>query len=126
MAMRISSGRVRTPSMALSWCWPWFVAHMQMFGDDAMGLGDKCDGWASHPLCGKRGLGDLHGDVLAANERMLKMCHDLGFEIAADPEDMTLRKVRSNCRSPHWPSVTGQDAQPARDRGPWSGPCAAL
>jgi acetyltransferase len=40
------------------------------------------------------GLRDLHGDVLAANERMLRMCRDLGFDIAADPEDLTLRKVR--------------------------------
>jgi acetyltransferase len=39
------------------------------------------------------GLRDLH-DVLAANERMLKMCRDLGFDIAADPDDLTLRKVR--------------------------------
>ena len=96
-----------------------------MFGDDAIGLGDKCDGWASR-YAESEGLRDLHGDVLAANERMLRMCRELGFNIAADPEDMTLRKVRSNYRSPHWPSVTGQDAQPARDRGPWSGPCAAL
>lgn len=40
------------------------------------------------------GLQDLYGDVLAANERMLQMCRELGFDIAADPEDLTLRKVR--------------------------------
>jgi acetyltransferase len=40
------------------------------------------------------GLRDLHGDVLAANERMLKMCRELGFDIAADPEDLSVRKVR--------------------------------
>jgi len=40
------------------------------------------------------GLRDLHGDVLAANERMLQMCRDLGFDISVDPEDMSLRKVR--------------------------------
>ena len=40
------------------------------------------------------GLRDLHGDVLAANERMLRMCRELGFEIEADPEDLALRKVR--------------------------------
>jgi acetyltransferase len=39
------------------------------------------------------GLRDLHGDVLAANVRMLKMCRELGFDIAADPEDLSLRKV---------------------------------
>ena len=40
------------------------------------------------------GLRDLHGDVLAANERMLKMCRELGSDIAIDPEDLALRKVR--------------------------------
>ncbi len=25
---------------------------------------------------------------------MLKMCRDLGFEVAANPEDLSLRKVR--------------------------------
>ncbi len=40
------------------------------------------------------GLHDLHGDVLAANERMLAMCRDLGFEVTTDPEDAGLRKVR--------------------------------
>ena len=40
------------------------------------------------------GLRDLHGDVLAANERMLQMCRELGFDISVDPEDMSLRKVK--------------------------------
>jgi acetyltransferase len=40
------------------------------------------------------GLRDLHGHVLAANVRMLEMCRELGFDISADPEDLTLRKVR--------------------------------
>ena len=40
------------------------------------------------------GLRDLHGDVLAANVRMLQMCRELGFDVAADPEDLSLRKVR--------------------------------
>ena len=40
------------------------------------------------------GLRELHGDVLAANERMLKMCRELGFDIGIDPEDLALRKVR--------------------------------
>jgi len=39
------------------------------------------------------GLRDLHGDVLAANQRMLKMCRELGFDIAINPEDLSLRKV---------------------------------
>jgi acetyltransferase len=55
-------------------------------------------GWAlMHHLiryAESEGLRVLHGDVLAANERMLKMCRELGFEIAADPEDLTLLKVR--------------------------------
>ena len=44
------------------------------------------------------GLHDLHGDVLAGNERMLKMCRELGFDIAANSEDLSLRKV--NLRLP--------------------------
>ena len=40
------------------------------------------------------GLRDLHGDVLAANQRMLDMCRALGFEIAVDAEDASIRKVR--------------------------------
>jgi GNAT superfamily N-acetyltransferase len=39
------------------------------------------------------GLRDLHGDVLAANQQMLKMCRELGFDIAANSEDLSLRKV---------------------------------
>ena len=61
-------------------------------------LKDRGLGWAlMHHLiryAESEGLRDLHGDVLAANERMLRMCRELGFNIAADPEDMTLRKVR--------------------------------
>ena len=49
-------------------------------------------GWAlMHHLiryAESEGLRDLHGDVLAANERMLKMCRALGFDIAVDPEDL--------------------------------------
>jgi acetyltransferase len=41
----------------------------------------------------KEGLRALVGDVLANNERMLGMCRTLGFEIAPDPEDASIRKV---------------------------------
>ena len=54
-------------------------------------------GWAlMHHLiryAESEGLRDLHGDVLVANECMVKMCRELGFDIAADPEDLSLRKV---------------------------------
>jgi acetyltransferase len=40
------------------------------------------------------GLRDLHGNVLAANTRMLRVSRDLGFEITADPDDPALYKVR--------------------------------
>jgi acetyltransferase len=40
------------------------------------------------------GLEELHGTVLAENTTMLRMCAELGFEVAADPEDLTLRNVR--------------------------------
>ena len=55
-------------------------------------------GWAlMHHLiryAESEGLRNLHGAVLATNERMLRMCTELGFDIAVDPEDFTLRKVR--------------------------------
>lgn len=40
------------------------------------------------------GLGELEGTVLAANTRMLQMCRELGFEIAPDREDQSIRNVR--------------------------------
>ena len=40
------------------------------------------------------GLGELHGQVLAANTTMLKMCSELGFEIDATDSDLGLRIVR--------------------------------
>jgi len=42
----------------------------------------------------KEGLRQLVGDVLAGNQRMLDMCTALGFEVSADPEDPSIRKVR--------------------------------
>jgi len=42
----------------------------------------------------REGLQELIGDVLEQNTRMLDMCRALGFEISADPEDLSLRKVR--------------------------------
>ena len=41
----------------------------------------------------KEGLRELVGDVLANNQRMLGMCRTLGFEIAVDAEDSSIRKV---------------------------------
>ena len=42
----------------------------------------------------KEKLRELIGDVLASNQRMIEMCRALGFEISADPEDLSIRKVR--------------------------------
>ena len=36
-----------------------------------------------------RGIGALHGAVLRDNEQMLKLCRDLGFTLADDPDDPT-------------------------------------
>ena len=72
------------------------------------------------------GLRDLHGDVLAANERMLKMCRELGFDIAADPEDLALRKVRLKLPLDRgWRSYVQRGGRSARGPAPWSDPCAA-
>jgi len=42
----------------------------------------------------REGLRELVGDVLESNTRMLDMCRTLGFEIARDPEDQSICKVR--------------------------------
>jgi acetyltransferase len=41
----------------------------------------------------REGLKALTGEVMEHNTRMLNMCRALGFEISADPDDMSLRKV---------------------------------
>jgi acetyltransferase len=38
-------------------------------------------------------LKELYGSVLADNATMLQMCRELGFSVAADPEDPSLRRV---------------------------------
>ena len=48
----------------------------------------------------REGLQELMGKVLEQNTRMLDMCRALGFEIRADPEDMSLRKVRLRLPAP--------------------------
>ena len=39
------------------------------------------------------GLKNIHGAVLADNSTMLKMCAELGFAVAPDPDDLSLRRV---------------------------------
>ena len=48
----------------------------------------------------REGLQELTGNVLEQNTRMLEMCQALGFEISADPEDLSLRKVRLKLPAP--------------------------
>jgi len=48
----------------------------------------------------REGLQELTGDVLEQNTRMLEMCRALGFEVSADPEDLSLRKVRLKLPAP--------------------------
>ncbi len=54
-------------------------------------------GWAlmSHLIAHARarGIGVLHGDVLAENTTMLAMCASLGFEIKVVPDDAAMREV---------------------------------
>jgi acetyltransferase len=40
-----------------------------------------------------RGVGEIFGDVLRENSRMLQLCRELGFELAAHPEDSSLLRV---------------------------------
>ncbi|MBV9828487.1 MAG: bifunctional acetate--CoA ligase family protein/GNAT family N-acetyltransferase [Alphaproteobacteria bacterium] len=45
-------------------------------------------------LAAQRGIGELVGEVLRENRRMLDMCHDLGFTCAAEPGECTSVRVR--------------------------------
>ena len=40
------------------------------------------------------GLEELYGHVLAENTTMLDMCRQLGFTVAAEPDDPGMRRVR--------------------------------
>ncbi len=42
----------------------------------------------------RRGLAEMHGDVLAENGAMLKLAEKLGFSIAAQPGDFSMRTCR--------------------------------
>ena len=42
----------------------------------------------------QRGIGELVGEVLRENEPMLNMCRELGFTIAADPNDPAIMLVK--------------------------------
>ena len=42
----------------------------------------------------KTGIAEIYGSVLAENETMLAMCRQLGFSIAAEPGDPSVRHVR--------------------------------
>jgi acetyltransferase len=41
----------------------------------------------------RRGIGEVHGDVLAENRRMRDLCRGLGFETSTDPQDPALVRV---------------------------------
>jgi len=41
--------------------------------------------------CRERGIGEIVGEVLAANHRMLALARDLGFEIVPGDEPSVLR-----------------------------------
>jgi acetyltransferase len=45
-------------------------------------------------IAGQRGIGELVGEVLRANEPMLQMCRELGFTIAPEPRDAKVMLVR--------------------------------
>ena len=42
----------------------------------------------------RRGIGEIFGQVLGENRRMLGLCRSLGFEETADPDDPAVRLVR--------------------------------
>ncbi len=48
----------------------------------------------------RRGLQDMEGFVLAENKPMLRLAARLGFSIAPDPEDRTVRLCRLRLGAP--------------------------
>ncbi len=42
----------------------------------------------------REGLKELHGEVLASNTTMLRMCAEMGFHVEADPDDLGIRSVQ--------------------------------
>ena len=61
------------------------------------------------------GVGELVGEVLPENRRMLQMCRELGFTIAADPADPSLIQVRKPLRESEPPRAASSGAnQPMR------------
>jgi RimJ/RimL family protein N-acetyltransferase len=40
-----------------------------------------------------KGLKTIHGQVLAENHTMLKMCSELGFQVAEDPSELDVKRV---------------------------------
>jgi acetyltransferase len=45
-------------------------------------------------IAAARGIGELVGEVLHENRRMLEMCRTFGFSLATDPDDAALVVVR--------------------------------
>jgi acetyltransferase len=64
--------------------------------------------------CRDREIGEVVGDVLATNERMLALARDLGFEIASSEDPQTLRVRLPLAATPAAPPATER----ARLRGP--------
>jgi len=50
--------------------------------------------------CGDRGIGEIWGQVLAANDAMLGLARRLGFTVETDPDDRHLMRVRMALRPP--------------------------
>ena len=83
------------------------VARLHRNQDDKMGeyavlvrssIAGRGLGWALMQLLidsgRKAGLSHMEGYVLAENRRMLRMCHELGFEIEQDANEPGIRIVR--------------------------------
>ena len=45
-------------------------------------------------IAGRRGIGELIGEVLRENQPMLQMCRELGFSMVSQPADPTIVLVK--------------------------------
>jgi acetyltransferase len=60
-------------------------------------------------IAAARGIGELVGEVLHENRRMLEMCRTFGFSLATDPDDAALVVVRKRLDNGNTAVRSGSD-----------------
>jgi acetyltransferase len=57
------------------------------------------------------GLQRVHGQVLAENTTMLRMCAELGFQIDDDPKEKSVKVVTLELGRPYTPKILGRNVE---------------